>query len=52
MTIFCSMDSITASLWRELMLAALPIREVTPEEFATMTKDLLDDEPNPLTRGL
>jgi hypothetical protein len=47
MTSFSQMDGLTAALWRELMLQALPIRTVTPQEYAEMTRDLayLDDEP-------
>jgi hypothetical protein len=38
------MDPLTAVLWRELQLESLPIRIVTQEEFAAMTKDSMDDE--------
>jgi hypothetical protein len=33
MSNFAAMDSLTASLWRELQLQALPIRIVSAEEW-------------------
>ena len=53
MSNFGPLDGLTAALWRELMLEALPIREVTPAEYFEMTKDLAysdDDPPNPIRK--
>jgi hypothetical protein len=37
---FSPMDGLTGQLWRDLQLAALPIRVVTREQFAEMTRHL------------
>jgi hypothetical protein len=54
---FEQMDALTGQLWRELMLASLPIRVVSRSEFAEMTYHLhpydhppISPKDNPLPR--
>jgi hypothetical protein len=44
---FGPLDGLTAGLWRELMLAALPIRIVQPEEWNRLTAHLREDNVTP-----